>query len=514
LERFAFGRASGALSLLIARAPKTAYRLRDGRLEAIDAARVHPGDRLVIKPGDLVPVDARVITGTSSVDQSTLTGEPVVVAVGPGSDLLSGSVNTQGALEVEALRPASESQYERIVALVRDAQSQKPPMVRLADRAAAVFTPLTLLMCGIGWLVTNNAGTILSVLVVATPCPLILAVPVAVFAGINRAANRDIIVKNGAAIEQVGRVRAVAFDKTGTLTAGNPEVAGVIVADGYSPDAVLRQAAAVEQISSHQLGRALAAYGERRCGPLPLPEHFVETVARGVRGVVDGTVVEVGPPKIASAQLRPQADALLEQAGTRGAIRSLVLIDGHPAGVVLFADRLRPGVAAMTAALHRMGVQRIMMLTGDGAATAHTIGAEAGVSEVRADLLPPDKVAAIEDLMAETGPTLMVGDGTNDAPALATATVGVAMGAHGTGISAEAADIVLLKDDVTEIVDAVRIGRRVHRVALQSVALGIGLSLALMVIAVFGLIRPTTGALFQEVIDVLAVLNALRARSA
>jgi heavy metal translocating P-type ATPase len=512
LERHAFRRASSALDLLIARAPRVAHRFEHGNLVDVDASDVRAGDHLVLKPGELVPVDARVIVGRSSVDQSALTGEPVVVNVETGSDLLSGSLNLEGALEIEALRTAAESQYERIVTLVRAAQSDKPPLVRIADRAATVFTPLTLVMCALAWIVTGDPTNILSVLVVATPCPLILAVPVAVFAGINAAADRDIIVKHGAAIERIGTARAVAFDKTGTLTGGAPEVLDVIAADGFTSDEVLHTAASLEQLSSHQLGRALAQHGAERVGPLAIPEDFAETTGRGVRGRVAGRLVEVGSRAIVPPDQRAEADALLNMANGAGTIRALVLLDGRVAGVVTFADRLRPGVRAMTDQLRALGVERIVMLTGDNSATARAIGDQAGIGEIEAELLPSDKVDAVRRLKQTAGSTLMVGDGTNDAPALATATVGIAMGARGTGISAEAADIVLLKDDVTEVVDAIRIGRRMRRIALQSVAAGIGLSLGLMVLAVFGFIRPTAGALMQEVIDVVVVLNALRAR--
>jgi heavy metal translocating P-type ATPase len=512
LERYAFRRASGALELLLAHAPRVAHRLEEGRLVDVNAAEVQAGDRLVVKPGELVPVDARVLAGESGVDQSMLTGEPLIVEVGPGSEILSGSVNVQGALEVTALRPAAESQYERIVALVREAQADKPPIQRLADRAAIVFTPLTLVMCALAWLVTGDPASVLSVLVVATPCPLILAVPVAVFAAINRAAAHHAIVKHGAAIEQVGSARAVIFDKTGTLTHGTPDVIGVTPLDGHDPAEVLRLAAAVEQLSSHQLGRALARYGERRYGPLPVPSDFQETVGRGVCGVVEGRRAQVGSRAIVAEGSRAAVDAALAAQATPGTIAVVVLVEGRPAGIVTFADRLRPGVPAMMAALRCAGVRTTVMLTGDASPTARAIAAAAGIDDARAGLLPQDKVAAVKELTARHGSTVMVGDGTNDAPALATATVGVAMGARGTGISAEAADVVLLRDDVTDLVAVMRAGRRMRRIAFQSVGLGIGLSLALMVFAVLGFIRPTVGALLQEAIDVTVVLNALRAR--
>src|SRR6266511_1075132 len=277
LERYALGRASSSLEALLARAPRVAHRRRDGQLEDVPVESVGVGDEIVVKPGDLVPVDATVLDGTSAVDESALTGEPLPVRAGPGTDLLSGSINLDGVLHARAVRPAAESQYQQIVRLVDQARREKPHIQRLADRFAVWFTPLTLAMCGVAYLVTGNATAVLAVLVVATPCPLILATPVAVIAGISRAADLGVIVKHGRAIEQLGRARAVVFDKTGTLTLGQPSVAHVEALDGVSAGELLRLAAAVEQLSSHHLGRAVAEAGRARSPSLPPVAELQET---------------------------------------------------------------------------------------------------------------------------------------------------------------------------------------------------------------------------------------------
>ncbi|HEX5503660.1 MAG TPA: heavy metal translocating P-type ATPase, partial [Thermomicrobiales bacterium] len=402
---------------------------------------------------------------------------------------------------------SAESQYARIVELVRRAQEEKPPLQRLADRYAVWFTPLTLLMSGLGWLVTSDPRTILAVLVVATPCPLILAVPVAVIGGINRAADAGIIVKGGAAIEQLARAHTVVFDKTGTLTRGAPTVERVVALDGQAPDELLRRAGGVEQLSSHLLGRTLALAAREEAGELPLPTQFREVPGRGVEGEVEGRHLLVGSARFLSEELGAPPPPAPD-----GGIVTYIAVDRRPAGVVVFTDRLRPGAADLVRRLRGLGVRRLVMLTGDNAANAEAVAREAGLDRVEANLLPEDKVRVVRELQARAAPVVMVGDGINDAPALATATVGVAMGAHGTAVSAEAADIVLLEDDVTKVGEAVAIGQRMLRIALQSIYLGLGLSFACMVVAAAGLIPPVVGALLQEAIDVAVILNALRAR--
>ena len=508
LESYSLGRASSSLDQLLARAPRMAHRNTGGELAEVEVASVRPGDTLVVRPGDLIPVDGTLLSAQADVDESALTGEPISRGKDLGGALLSGSVNTGGAFEMRADKVSADSQYSKIVQLVRQAQDEKPPLQRLADRYAVWFTPLTLVMCGIGWWVTGEARTVLSVLVVATPCPLILAVPVAVISAINRAAGRGIIVKGGTALEQIADAQAFVFDKTGTLTLGMPVVEAVIPFDGLTPGEILHAAGSVEQLSSHLLGRTLAAAAQAG-GPLTLPTGFQEVPGRGVEADVDGQHVLVGSPRFLKERIGSAGPA---QDGAAGALEAYVAVGGKASGVIRLNDGLRPGVDAMLLRLKEMGVRHTVMLTGDNAANGTAIGAKIGLDEVKANLLPEDKVKALQELKARYEPIVMVGDGINDAPALATATVGVAMGAHGTGISAEAAGIVLLVDDVTKVADAMEIGRRMVRIAKQSIGVGLGLSFACMVAAVFGKIPPVTGALLQEVIDVAVILNALRAR--
>lgn len=506
LEAYAMGRASASLEALLARAPTIAHRARGADVEDIPVDGVAVGDHLVVRPGDLVPVDAEVLEGTSSVDQSALTGEPLPLRAVAGTALLSGSVNLEGALRVRALRLSAQSQYQQIVRLVEQARQEKPPMQRLADRFAVWFTPLTLAMCGAAYLVTGSATSVLAVLVVATPCPLILAVPVAVIAGISRAADIGIIVKHGRAIEQLGLARAVVFDKTGTLTLGHPSVAHVEALDSLAAPELLWLAAAVEQLSSHHLGRAVVDAARARSPALPPVTDFQEMPGRGVSGRVDGHLVSVGSPRY----LRDAGVALADGAGDGTA--AFVAIDGRVAGTIEFADRIRHQVPALLQRLAVLGVTETVMLTGDWEAPAEAIAAQAGIRTVRANLLPGDKVAAVRELTHQYGNVVMVGDGINDAPALAAATVGVAMGAHGTAVSAEAADVVLLVDDIARVGDAMAISRRMRRIALQSIGVGLGVSFALMVVASLGHITPAAGAVMQEALDAAVILNALRVR--
>lgn len=506
LEAYAMHRASDSLEGLLAGAPKVAHRLRGEHLDDVPVEQVAVGDALVVRPGDLVPVDAEVTEGTSTVDQSALTGEPLPIRAVPGTTLMSGSVNQEGALRVRALRPSAQSQYQQIVRLVERARQEKPPIQRLADRFAVWFTPLTLAMCGVAYLVTGSPTSVLAVLVVATPCPLILATPVAVIAGISRAADLGVIVKHGVAIEQLGRARAVVFDKTGTLTLGQPSVAHIEARDGVSAGELLRLAAAVEQLSSHHLGRAVVEAGRVRFASLPAVTDFQESPGRGVTGRVDARVLRIG------------SAAYLEEGGvaTPGVppdgTTAYVAIDGRVVGAIEFADRLRHQVPALLQRLAVLGVTDTVMLTGDREAPAEAIAAQAGIRTVRANLLPADKVAAVRELTARYGNVVMVGDGINDAPALAAATVGVAMGAHGTAVSAEAADVVLLVDDIARVGDAMAVSRRMRRIALQSIGVGLGVSFALMIVASFGHITPAVGAVMQEALDAAVILNALRVR--
>ena len=507
LENYSLRRASSTLEHLLARAPRSAHRKENGQITEIEANQVRVDDILMVRPGDLVPVNGALLSPQADVDESALTGEPLTHSKQTGDGLLSGSVNSGNAFEMRAAKIAAESTYAQIVQLVQAAQQEKPPLQRLADRYAVWFTPITLIMCGVGWLITGSPSTILAILVVATPCPLILAVPVAVLGGINRAASASIVVKSGTAIEQIGRATVMVFDKTGTLTFGTPTIDQVVALDGVSQDDLLHIAGSVEQLSSHTLGQALTS-AARLQQALSLPSNFQESSGFGVEGDLEGQHVVLGSPRY----LKDKTGTVIPAATIRSELATYIAIENQLAGLITFKDQLRPGVLELMQRLRAMGVQRTVMLTGDSLEHAQAIGKQAGVDQIEANLLPEDKVRLVKALMQQYAVVAMVGDGINDAPALATATIGVAMGAHGTGISAEAADIVLLVDDVTRVAYAVEAGQRMQRIAKQSIYVGLGLSFGFMVIASLGLIAPAIGALLQEATDVIVILNALRAR--
>lgn len=515
IDDYGFRRASSSLEELVARAPRLARRRRNDSVEEVRVEEVRVGETLVVRPGDLVPVDGVVAQGAAEVDESAITGEPLPRTKAGGEELLSGSVNVGSAFEMKATRVSGESQYSKIVELVRKAQAERPPIQRLADRYAVWFTPAALGIAALSLALTRSVDSFLAVLVVATPCPLILATPLAVIGGVNKAAKESIIVKSGAAIEQIGRGRVVIFDKTGTLTYGTPVIDHLASFDGRE-DEMLRLAASVEDLSSHPVAVALAREGRRRFGELLAVSAFKESPGQGVQGEVGGRSVVVGSQRFVESALGSKFDdessAILKTPQGKGNLVSYVAVDGRPVGVVVFGDQLRPGVPTLVQRLRELGVQHTVMLTGDNPANASTVAREAGIERVKANLLPEQKVDEVKKLTEEYRNSVMVGDGINDAPALATATVGVAMGAHGTGISAEAADMVLLVDDVTKVGDGMAIGQQMLRIARQSILFGMAGSFILMGIASFGYIQPAAGAVMQEVLDVAVILNALRVR--
>lgn len=512
LERFAEGKASTAVRELEAKAPSIAHRVRLGVVEDVPVDQVVSGDTLVIRPGDLVPCDSVVTSGQSAVDASGLTGEPIPVDARPGVRLMSGSLNGQSPLTVTALAPARESQYARIVELVRTAQASKSPFQRMADRYAVWFTPLTLIVCLIAYYLSADWSRVLAVLVVATPCPLILAAPVAIIGGINRAARHMIIFRNGGAVEALGQVTAVVFDKTGTLTLGRPQVTNVISTGKLADDPMqlLRLASGVEQCSGHPMARTLveAVLAE---GLTPPPARQVEEIAgQGVVGEVEGQALAIGGRAFIE-RLHPGAIGpllALQNHGTGS--RAYVAIEGAAAGIVEYEDRVRSSSMELIRDLRRLGLAPLVMLSGDHEENAAAVAASLGLDQAEGDLLAADKVDRVRRLMQAGHRVVMLGDGTNDAPALSAANVGVALASGGSGITAESADVVLLADDPRRLAAAISMSRDTLRIARQSVWAGIGLSGIAMVFAAGGMIPPAVGAVLQEVIDVAVILNALR----
>ena len=516
LERYAEGRATDALRALEDAAPATVHRIADGSVEDVDVDTVRKGEKILVRPGEMVPCDGEVIEGSSHLDMSSLTGEPVPERVGPGLKLMSGSVNRESPLVIRVIAIARDSQYARIVALVREAQASKAPLQRVADRYAVWFTPFTLVVCAATYTVSRDWSRVLSVLAIATPCPLILATPVAILGGMNRSARRQIMIRNGGALEALGTVTAVLFDKTGTITIGRPHVSRVIAVNSTSESEVLRLASAVEQGSGHLLARTLVAEAEAR-GQLATPAtDIVETAGRGVQGKAEGRSVSVGARSFISER-HPAARAGIEKresADEAASLRAYVAVDGALAGVIEYADSIRPGMRELIQRLRDADVRHVMLLSGDRAENARAIADQVGIDEARGDMLPEDKVEVVKRLLHDGESVVMMGDGTNDAPALSSATVGVALASHGRGIATEAADVILLADDPARLMDGIDISRRTMRIARQSIWAGLGLSGTGMVFAALGYIPPIVGAATQELVDLAVILNALRASRA
>ena len=511
LERYAARRASRALEELEQARPQVAHRLDRGEIVEIGADAVLPEDLLLVRPGELVPVDAVVVEGASWVDQSRLTGESVPVAVEPGSALMSATCNGDRPLTIRATARAAESQYAKIVELVRSAQESKAPLQRLADRYAVWFTPITIAVCGVAYAISGDWERVLAVLVVATPCPLILATPVAIVGGISHAARHRIIVRHGGALETLGSVTAAIFDKTGTLTVGRPEVSRIIPAPPFDTTTVLQLAASVERSAGHQLGRSIVKEAAaNNGGSFPVARDVVETPGRGVAGTVMDRQVAVGARSWVAEHAPFAAGTLTRLEPSRDSLRSFVTVDGQAAGVIEFEDVVRPGVAETFARMRRMGLRRLLLLSGDAPAYVRAVAGPLGIDDARGNLLPQDKVAVVTQLKHAGEKVLMVGDGVNDAPALSAADVGVALAAHGRGIASESADVILLEDDIAGVAEAVEIGRKTRRVARQSIVVGLGLSGVAMAFAAAGFITPVVGAALQEGIDVAVILNALR----
>ncbi len=509
LESFAERAARREMTALLARVPRVALRHRDGALEEVPLDLVMPGDRLLVRQGDVVAVDGTVASGAAVLDQSALTGEALPVTRATGEPVMSGSTNAGEAFDLMASARAEESTYAGIVRLVEAAQASRAPMSRLADRYAIVFLAVTVALAGAAWGLTTDPIRAVAVLVVATPCPLILAVPVALVSGLSRAARLGILIKGGRAIEALAAVRALVIDKTGTLTRGEARLVETRLADTFTADELLRLAASLDQASKHVIAQTLVGEARSRGLTLAVPSEVAETAGEGVSGRVDGRAVTVGGLRYVESKTGQNLRAL---AGERqpGALAVAVAVDGKPAGLLILSDALRAGTEQLLRALRDLGIARIVLATGDRREVARFVAAGLSIDSVRAELTPDQKILVV---VAErkNGPVMMIGDGVNDAPALAAADVGLAMGAKGAAASAEAADVVLLVDQLDRVLPAVRIARRSRRIALESVIAGMGLSIAAMIAAAFGYLPPVQGALLQEVIDVLVIFNALRA---
>jgi heavy metal translocating P-type ATPase len=512
LEDFAVARAERSLTSLVDRAPRIAHRLVNKAVQDVSVDDIKISDSILVRAGEVVPVDG-VITSTAAViDESALTGEPIPVTRFERDQVRSGSTNAGETFAMKATAAAGESTYAGIVRLVTAAQTAKSPLIRLADRYALLLLPVTLLVAGGAWVLTGDPVRGLAVLVVATPCPLILAAPVAFIAGVSQAARRGVLIKGGAALEALARTHTVLFDKTGTLTVGGARLIAIETAPGESPDEVLRLAGSLEQASQHVVASAIVSAAASKGLSLQMPELPHEVMGSGLGGMIGGHKIRVGSQQLVYGAHRPDDWAMraLRRASWRSALSVFVSVDGRAIGALLLADELRRETPRAIQSLRAAGVARIVMVTGDRAEAAETIGAGLDLDAVLSDRVPSDKVEAVA-MERRLQPTVMVGDGINDAPALAAADVGIALGARGASASSEAADIVIMVDRLDRVSEAIAIARRAHRIALESIVWGMVLSGIAMGFAAFGWLTPVAGALTQEAIDIAVILNAMRA---
>ena len=503
LEDYASHQASRELRSLLDNSPQTAHRIKGEEITDLAVEEVEVGDLILVKPGELVPVDGRVVEGESFVDESSLTGESKPIEKKQNDELMSGSINGDAALRFKVTKAAKDSQYQTLVKLVKESEAKPAHFVRLADRYAVPFTIIAYVIGGVAWFVSKDPVRFAEVLVVASPCPLILAAPVALVAGMSRSSRNGIVVKTGTTIEKLANAKSIAFDKTGTLTEGKLSVEDIEVAsDHFSKEELITYAASGEQESSHILARSLVAYAkEKKIDLFPVTE-LEEITGQGIQAKVNGKNIRVGKASFAGSPI--------ELTNEHTAV--YVSIDNQYIGYITFTDIVRKESAATIKALNGLGIKKTIMLTGDHQSIANQIAHEVGISEVHAECLPEEKINVLKTLNDGDRPGIMVGDGVNDAPALAVADVGIAMGAHGSTAASESADAVILKDDLSRVSEAVRLSQDTMRIARQSVLIGLVICIILMLIASTGVIPALLGAALQEVIDTVSILSALRAR--
>lgn len=508
LESFADRRAGREMTALLGRVPRSALRHSPQGLEEVALEKLVPGDYVVVRSGEVVPVDG-ILQTDAVLDYASLTGEALPVKSQEGTQVLSGAGNVGQTFTMIAKRTAAESTYSGIVRLVERARLSKAPMTRLADRYAMVFLACTVAMAGAAWAFTSDPIRALSVLVVATPCPLILAVPVAIVAGLSRAAKAGVLVKGGAILETMATIRTIVLDKTGTLTGGTPRLVMTKAAASLSENEILALAASLDQASTHPVAKALVAEAKSRHLDLTVPTHVVETPGEGLSGRIAGKTIALGGLDYARRHARANRKLLTSVTASAGTVLAALAISGKIVAILGLADKPRDGISSLLASLRRTGIRRIILASGDRQLVAEEVARNLPIDLVKGDLTPDDKVAIVH-AEAKQGPVMMVGDGINDAPALAAANVGVAMGATGAAASSETADVVIVRDSLDVLLPALAVARRSRIIALQSVTAGLVMSGAGMVVAAFGYLPPVSGAIFQEIIDVLVILNALR----
>ncbi|EGS37388.1 cadmium-exporting ATPase [Limosilactobacillus oris F0423] len=498
LEDYAAKKANTELKALLDNSPRFAHVVTpDGSKD------VPVGAKIIVKPGELVPIDGLIIKGTGEFDESSLTGEARPVAKTVGDTVMSGSINGDEAITLTVTKLAKDSQYQQLVKLVQEAEQTPAHFVRLADRYAVPFTVAAILVSLLAWWLSKDPRRFAEVLVVASPCPLILAAPVAMVSGMSRASRNGIVVKTGSVLEKLAGARTGAFDKTGTITNGHLTVAQILPAGTITKERLLHLAASAEQDSSHILARSLLAYASQHNISLAAVSGLTEETGKGITAMIEDHQVKVGKRQFVAPQ---------NQQAALDTTAIYVSVDGTYYGAIAFTDHVRPEAAQTMTKLKAAGVTNLIMLTGDQRAIAQQVAKAVGIPTVKADLLPQDKIAALQSIPQSEHPVFMVGDGVNDAPSLATADVGIAMGAHGSTAASETADVVILKDDLAKVAKAVTISQDTLRIAKQAVLIGIAICTVLMLIASTGVIPAFVGAMLQEVIDTVSILWALKAR--
>jgi len=508
LEDYAEGRAKKELSSLLDNQPKIAHLVKGKTVTDVAIKQIQIGDKVLVKPGEVIPVDGEIIeNGITSVDEASITGESLPITKQAGDKVLSGSINLDSAITLKVLHSAKDSQYQQIVKLVQSAVHTQAPFVRMADRYAIPFTALAFTVAGLAWGLSGESLRFLQVLVVATPCPLLLGAPIAMISGMSRAAKHGVIVKNGAALEKLAASKTIAFDKTGTLTQGKPAVQDVHAFNGYKKDDVLALAAALEQNSNHVLAVAITNAATSKKIAVPKIKQVKEFAGGGLEATAKQGIVRIGTQRF----LQDQGVAFTKESIDAEQTASYVAVDNGVIGAITFVDEQRHNAKSTLERLKTLGIKHLLMVTGDNAKTANKIAAKLGITDVKAECLPADKIIAIQDLPHK--PVAFVGDGVNDAPVLTAASVGIALGARGSTAASETADIVIMQDDISRVADATDISKRTMFIAKQSIWIGILMSVGLMLIFATGKFKPATGAAIQELVDVAVIINALRAHS-
>lgn len=501
-----------AIRSLMSIAPETATIVTDGQPKTVPVSEIGVGDLLLVKPGERIPVDAIVRVGLTAVDESSMTGEPVPREKAAGDPVFAGTLNQNGVVRIEATKVGEDTTLGKVIRLVSEAEAHKPGTVRLIDRYARWFTPAILFCAGLVWAITGDVSRAVTVLIVGCPCALILAAPTAIVAAIGRAAKAGVLIKGGQFLEELGRVDVVLFDKTGTLTEGRPRVDGVVTAEGVGEDEVLGKAASVEQDSTHPLAYAVLKAAHYAKVAIHQAEEMLTEIGLGVRARVGGSLIEVGSAYLGGGTMAVPVDLRghLERIKARGATPLVVYQDQRPLGVISVADHVRPSAKATVSQLRALGIRQVGILSGDHDRSARLVAESIGLTDVWSELKPEDKLHVLEEFQAEGRGVAFVGDGINDAPALAHANVGIAIGAAGTDVALETADIALMNDDISKLPFLIALARRTLRTIKWNIAFGMFFNAIAVLAGAGGVLSPIMGAVVHNVGSIIVVFYSAR----